>query len=145
MPILKQLTGTQKWVLALSGLTLVLAVGNLGKAIVACQYAVRLPDLRTTAPLTYFAATGGFWGIVFAACAAGLAQLRDWGRRATLVAVTLHQSNVWASHLLFDTSAYARQATPRRLVLTLIVLAVYWVGLNLPTVREALGTGEKQD
>ena len=100
MRILKQLTAAEKWIIVLSGLTLALAVRNLGRAIVAVRYTTTLPDLPMTAPLSYFAAMGGFWSIVFLACTMGLSSFRRWARWATLTGVTIYQSNVWFNHLL---------------------------------------------
>lgn len=131
----RQLTLAQKWVVALTGLTLALGLTNLGRAVIGLHYLARLPDLPTTTPLTYLAATGGFWGIVFVVCAIGLSCFRDWGRWATLAAVTLYQANVWVNHLLFDVSDYARRTTPRNLVLTAILLLVFWGSLSLPPLR----------
>ena len=145
MSILKQLTGAQRWVVILTGVTLVLAVGNLGKAIVAVQYAVDLPDLSTTAPLSYFAATGGFWGAVFLTCALGLSGFRDWGRWLTLTAVSLYQIHVWINHLLFNVSNRAREAAPRNLILTILLLFVFWGSLNLPPVRSVFDESERRE
>jgi hypothetical protein len=143
--ILKQLTAGQKWVVVLTGLTLALAVGNLGRAVVAVRYASTLPDLPLTAPLSYFAAMGGFWGVVFLGCSVGLSGFRRWGRWATLAAVTLYQANVWVNHLLFATSDYARRATLRNLVLTLALLLVFWGSLNLPAVARTFRDSTEQE
>jgi hypothetical protein len=137
MGILEELTVGQKWVVVLTGLTLALAAGNLGRAIVALRYAFILPELSTTAPLGYFAALGGFWGAVFIACSVGLSRFRDWGRWSALAAAALYQANVWVNHILFDASDYARQVVPRNLVLTGILLLIFWGSLNLPAVRRA--------
>ena len=144
MSILKGLTTAQKWVIGLIGITVALAVGNLGRAIVALRYASSLPELSTSVPLAYFAATGGLWGIVFIFCTVGLSRFQDWGRWSTLIAVTLYQAHVWVNRVLFDVSTYARRATPRNLVLTAILLFVFWGLLSLPSVRKVFDGHEEQ-
>jgi len=142
--ILKQLTAGQKWVLVLIGLTLALAVGNIARAVVALQYTSSLPDLSLTAPLSYFAAMGGFWGVVFIGCSVGLSGFRRWARWFTLAAVTLYQANVWINHLLLAASDYARRARPRNLALTMVLLVVFWGSLNLPAVARTFeGSGRQ--
>jgi hypothetical protein len=143
--ILKQFTAAQKWVIVLIGLTLVLALGNLGRALVALQYASSPLDLSTTAPLSYFAAMGIFWGLAFFICTVGLSRFRDWGRWSTLAAITLYQAHIWINHLLFNVSDYARRAAPRNLVLTALSLLAFWGLLSLPMVRGAFDGGEGQD
>jgi hypothetical protein len=140
---LKQLTAAEKWVVVLIGITSALAVGNLGKAAVALQYASNLPDLSMSAPLSYFAATGSCWGVVFILCTAGLSRFRDWGRWSTLAAVTLYQANVWINHLLFSASDYARQTILRNLALTAVLLLVFWISLSLPAVRRVFTDGDE--
>jgi hypothetical protein len=132
---LKQLTWAQKWTVLLSILTSLLGLANLGRAGMALCYSVRLPGLPTTTSLEYLAAMGGFWGIVFIVCTVGLSCFFPWGRWLTLAAVTLYQAHVWANHLLFDASHYARQTYARDLVLTLVLLLLFWESLNLPRIR----------
>ncbi len=141
----KELTAGQKWVVVLTGLTLTLTVGNAGRAIVALQYASSLPDLPLTVSLSYFAAMGGFWAVVFAACSVGLLRFRSWGRWSTLTAVTLYEANVWVNHLLFNASDYARRVVPRNLALTALLLLVFWGSLSLPGVSRTFDNHEKQD
>ncbi len=141
---LKQLTAAQKWVVMVIALTLALAAGNLGRAVVALRYASSLPDLPVNMPLSYPAAMGSFWGVVFVACAVGLSRFRDWGRWSTLAAVTLYQANVWVNHLLFDASDYARRAIPGNLVLTALLLLVFWGSLNFPAVGRAFESDEEE-
>ncbi len=129
------LTRTQKWVIALSLLVLVLGLANLGRAGVALHYATRLPDLPMTVTWLYLAAMGGFWGLAFVACAVGLLRFHPWGRWSTLAAVTLYEAHVWVNHLLFDASDYARQTWPWDLVLTFFLLALIWGLLNWPSIR----------
>lgn len=143
MRILKQLTPAQKWVVALVGVTLALALGNLGRAVVGLRYAARLPDLPMTISLSYLAALGGFWGAVFLICALGLSRFRTWARWATLAAVTLYQGNIWANRLLFSASDYARQTLPRDAVLSTLLLIVFWGLLSLPGVRRAFDGGRQ--
>ena len=145
MSILRALTTAQKWVLAIAALTLALAAGNLGRAVVAFHYAINLPELSTTVSLGYFAAVGGFWSAVFIACALGLSRFRAWGRWSTLVAVTLYQANVWVNRLLFNASDYARHATSRNLILTTILLLIFWAPLNLPAVTRAFDGSEERE
>ncbi len=140
--IRRKLTFAQKWVVGLGLLALMLGLGNLGQAVMALRYAARLPDLPLTAPLSYLAAMGGFWCVVFVGCAVGLVCFCAWGRRSALAAVTLYQAHVWVNHLLFDASDYARQTRPRDLVLTLLLLALFWGSLSLRDVRKVI---EKSD
>ena len=79
---------------------------------------------------------GGFWGVVFVVCAAGLLRARLWSRWLALVAVTLYEVNVWINHLSFDANDYARQTWPRDLVFTLLLLAFVWGVLNWPSIRK---------
>jgi len=133
--IRRKLTLAQKWVIALGLLTLMLGLGNLGGALMALRYAASLPDLPLTASLNYLAAMGGFWFVVFVVCAIGLVCFRVWGRRSALAAVTLYQTHVWINHFLFDASDYARQTRPRDLLLTLLLLALFWGSLSLRGIR----------
>ena len=144
MGILKGLTAGQKWVVVSIGLTLALAMGNLGRAIVALRYASSVGSISMTAPLGYFAAMGAFWGVVFTVCSVGLSGFRVWSRWCTLGAATLYQVNVWVNRLLFDASDYARRGSPRDLVLTAVILLIFWGSLNLPVVKRALGRPEEQ-
>jgi hypothetical protein len=116
-------------------LTLALGAANLGRGVMALRYFVLLPDLPVAAPLSYLAAMGGFWGIVFLVCTAGLSCFRQWARRSTLAAVTLYHANLWSNRLLLDASEYARRIYPLELVVSLILLLVFWGSLNIPTVR----------
>lgn len=133
--IRRKLTFAQKWVIGLGLLTLVLGLGNLGRAMMALRYAARLPDLPLTIPLSYLTAMGGFWFVVFVICTVGLVCFRTWGRQSTLAAVTLYQAHVWINHLLFDASDYARQTRPRDLALTLLLLALFWGSLSMRGIQ----------
>ena len=121
--------------LFLSLLLLALGLGNLVRLGGALYFAVRLPDLPMSVSWVYLAAMGGFWGVVFTACAVGLARFRPWGRLGTLAGVTLYQAHVWLNHLLFDANDYALLIRPRDLALTALLLATVWGVLNLPHVR----------
>ena len=145
MSIWKKLTAGQRWVVVLTGLTLALSAANVGRALVALQYASSLPDLSLTVPLGYFAAMGGFWALAFAACSLGLLRFRNWGRWSTLAAVTMYQANAWINHLLFDASDYARRVVPRNLALTALLLLAFWGSLNLPAVRRVFENTREQD
>lgn len=133
---LKQLTSAQKWTVLLSILTFLLGLANLGRAAMALVYSARLPGLPTTASLNYLAAVGGFWGVIFILCTVSLSCFLPWGRWLTLAAVTLYQAHIWANHLRFDASHYARQTYARDAVLTLILLLLFWGSLNLPRIRK---------
>jgi hypothetical protein len=139
---LKQLTSAQKWTVLLSILTSLLGLANLGQAGMALVYSARLPGLPTTASLNYLAAVGGFWGVIFIVCTVSLSCFLPWGRWLTLAAVTLYQGHVWANHLLFDASDYARQTYARDAVLTLVLLLLFWGSLNLPRIR-TIFSGDK--
>ncbi len=145
MRVLKNLTLSQAAVILLSLLTLALGLANLGRAMLAVRYLIRLPALPTTVSLYYLAASGGVWAVMLIACTAGLSLFREWGRRGALAAVTLYQMNVWVDRLLFSLSDYARQTLPRDLVLTLLLLLIFWIPLNLPHVKRAFRTGQKQE
>ncbi|MEA3338634.1 MAG: hypothetical protein U9R15_01580, partial [Chloroflexota bacterium] len=75
--------------IALSLLMLGLGLANLGRAGMALHYDALLPGLPLTAPLPYLAAMGGFWGIVFVACAVGLIRFRRCGRWGSLATVSV--------------------------------------------------------
>jgi hypothetical protein len=132
----KRLTRPQKWVSALALLVLALGLGNLVLAGMMLRYDALLPDLPMTVSLTYLAAMGGFWGLVFIVCTVGLMRFRPWGRWSTLAAVTLYEIHIWVNHLLFDANDYARQTRPRDLVLTLFLLALVWGLLHWPSIRK---------
>jgi len=123
-------------VAALSLLLLALGLGSLVRAGMALRYAALLLDLPMTVSWTCLAAMGGFWGLVFVACAVGLMRFRRWGRWGTLAAVTLYEIHVWVNHLMFDANDYAHQTRPRDLVLTLLLLALVWGLLHWPSIRK---------
>lgn len=125
-------------VIALGLLSLTLGLGNVGRAGMALRYAARLPDLRITVSWWYLVAMGAFWGMAFIMCAAGLIFFRPWSRWLALVAVTLYEVHVWINHLVFDASDYAHQTRPRDAMLTVLLLGVFWGGLNLGEVRACL-------
>jgi hypothetical protein len=133
----------EKGVILLSALTLILGAANVGRAVMALRYSIRLPDLPTTVPLHYFVAMGGFWGITFIVCAVGLSVFREWGRRSTLAGVTLYQVNVWVNQLLFSASDYADQTIPRDVALTVTLLLLFWIPLNLRQVKQTFKGGEE--
>jgi hypothetical protein len=134
--VLKQLTLSQKGVILLSALMLMLGAANVGRAVLAVRYSVRLPGLPTTISLNYLAAMGGFWGVMFIVCTVGLSLFREWARLSTLAAVTLYELNVWANRLLFSVSDYADQTVPRDIALALTLLLLFWIPLNLPRIRQ---------
>ncbi len=143
MRLLEAFPLSQKVVILLSILTVMLSLGNLGQAVLAVQYSIDLPGLPTTVSLRYLAAMGGVWALAFIACAVGLSLFREWGRRCTLAAVSLYQLNVWVNRLLFSASDYARQTIPRDLALTVIVLLVFWIPLSLPRIRQTFKRGDE--
>lgn len=114
---------------------LLVGLANVGRAMVALQYAIRLPDLPLTVPWSYLVLAGSLWGAVFLACTVGLMRLYPWGRWGTLVAASLYQAHVWIDRLLFDASDYARQTRPRDLLLSVLFLGLVWGVLNLRIVR----------
>lgn len=124
--------------IALGLLALALGLGNVGRAVMALRYAARLPDLRITVSWGYLAAMGAFWGLAFIVCATALIFFRPWSRWLALVAVTLYEAHVWINHLVFDASDYAHQTRPRDAMLTVLLLGVFWGGLNLDEVRACL-------
>lgn len=134
---------SQKAVILLSILTLMLSLGSLGQAVLAVQYSIDLPDLPTTVSLQYLAAMGGFWAVIFIVCTVGLSLFREWGRRFTLAAVSLYQLNVWVNRLMFSASDYARQTIPRDVALTVVLLLVFWIPLSLPRVRQTFRRGDE--
>jgi hypothetical protein len=130
-----KLARSQKCTIALGFLILVLGLGNLVRAAMAVRYSAVLPNLPIGVSWTYLAAMGGFWGMLFVACAVGLVRFHPRGRRGTLVAVTLYEAHVWGNHLLFDANDYAHQIWPRDLALTLLLLILVWGLLNWPDIR----------
>ena len=135
MKALQRLSAAEKWVLVMTALTLVLALANLGRAVVAMRYAAQIPELQLPLGPAYTAGSGVFWGAALLICAGGLLTARPWGRLSTLIAVTLYQTHVWFNRLRFDASDYARQTRPRDLVLTGSLLLLYWGTLSLRPVR----------
>ncbi len=123
-------------VILLGLLTLALGLANLARVGTALWYDTRLPDLATTAPLPYLAAMGIGWGALWVGASVGLMRRRPWGRRATLVLVTLYETHVWINHSLFDANEYAWQTQPRDMALSLLLLTIVWGTLSLPRVRE---------
>ncbi|MBN1955986.1 MAG: hypothetical protein JW900_13180 [Anaerolineae bacterium] len=132
----KRLTRPQKLVIGVGALILALGLANLVKMTIALDYAIRLPDLPMTVSWEYLAASGGAWAVLLFAAVVGLARFRPWGRWATLTASTLYAVFIWADHLLFDASEYARQTWPRDLLLTVLFLVIVWCALNWPPVRK---------
>lgn len=120
----------RQWVwAAVEVLLLLLALGNLGRGVMALRLHTPFPDLPLTAPLEYLAAMGFLWAAVFAVCAVGMWRPSPWGRRVTPIAVALYQAHVWFNHLRFDASDYARQTRPFDLLMTLLCLALVWGGV----------------
>lgn len=119
----------QRWTRAVALVLVALGLGNLGKAWMAARYAGLLPDLPMTVSWGYLMATGAFWGVALLACGAALCRRWPWGRWAALAVATLYQAHVWANHLLFDASDYARQTRPRDLALTALFLTFVWIAL----------------
>jgi hypothetical protein len=136
MRALKGLSGGEKWVLLMTALTLALALANVGRAVVALRYAAQIPGLETRMPLPYAAGTGLFWGLSLSICAGGLFAAREWGRVSTMLAITLYQAHIWLNRFWFDASDYALQTRPRDLILTGVLLALYWGTLSLRPVRQ---------
>ncbi len=136
----RQLIRSQRWVSVLALVILAMGLANLVRLGGAVYFARHLPDLPMRVSWMYLAAMGGFWGMAFIACAVGLARFRVWGRRGTLVAVTLYEAHVWLNHLLFDANDYARMLWPRDLVLTLLLLAGVWGVLSIPRIRRVFDT-----
>lgn len=137
MDSISKLSPAEKWVILLGGFTLALGLGNFGRALVAIHYAVQLPDVSTTPSLGYLAGMGILWGLLFIVCSIGLSRFREWGRRLTLTSVTLHQGNAWAIRLLFAASDYALRTRLRDLLVSAILLSVFWGSLALPPVKGA--------
>ena len=105
---------------------------NLARAVLAWLRADSLTDLPTTMPMTLLAGTSLVWAVVFIACSLGLWRLRPWGRRGTLVAITLFHGHIWVNHFIFDRSPYAREVWPFALLHTLVTLSVVWGFLYWP-------------
>ena len=147
MKALERLSAAEKWVLVMTALTLVLALANLGRAALAMRYAAQIPGLETRMPLNYAAATGLFWGISLIVSAGGLFDTREWGRVSTLITVTLYQAHVWLNRLGFDASDHARETRSRDMVLTAVLLLLYWGTLSLRPVQRVFardaGKGER--
>lgn len=132
----RRLTGAQKLVVWFSILPLALAAGNLIRAVMALRYAGRLSHVTMTVSWTYLAAMGSFWAAVFGGCVVGVVGFRRWGRWLTLASATLYEVHVWANHLLFDVSDYARLVWMRDLALSVLLLAFVWGFLNWPGIRK---------
>ncbi len=108
---------------------------NLLRSVWAWGQADALTALHTSLPMPLLAGASLVWSVVFAACAMGLWRLRPWGRRGTLIAVTLYHGTIWLNHIVFDRADYARQVWPFAIVHTLLTLLVVWGFLNLPALR----------
>jgi hypothetical protein len=119
-------------------LVLLLGSGlNAARAVWALQQADALDNvpLSTSLPMPWLSATSLLWAGVFAVCTIGLWRLRAWGRKGTLIAVTLFHVQIWLHHILFDRSDYAKRVWPFALLHTLVVLIIVWGFLNLPSIR----------
>lgn len=143
MDSISKLAPAEKWVILLGGFTLALGIANLGRALVAIHYAVQLPDVSTTPSLGYLAGIGTVWGLLFIVCSVGLSRFREWGRRLTLMSVTLHQGSAWAIRLLFAASDYALRTRWRDLLVSVILLSVFWGSLALPPVKRSFTRRER--
>jgi len=142
---LARLSAAEKWVLVIAALTLVLALANLGRAVVAIRYAAQMPELQLRLGLAYAAGTGVFWGTALVICAGGLLTARLWGRLSTLIAVTIYQVHVWVNRICFDASDYARQTRPRDAFFTGGLLLLYWGTLTLRPVRRVFAENAREE
>jgi hypothetical protein len=115
---------------------------NLLRAAWAWRQANALTDLpaSTAMPMTALTGTSLVWGVLFGVCSLGLWRLRSWGRRGTLIAITLFHVHIWINHVLFDRSDYARQAWPFAIIHTLGTLCVVWGFLYWPSIRRLYRT-----
>ena len=86
-------------------------------------------------PLTYLAAGGLAWGVVFVAAATGVWRLWPWARKLVLAAIVVYQLHIWANHLIFDTSDYSRQVWPFHIGISVAWVVVVWGYMFLPGIR----------
>ncbi len=119
---------------------LYLGVVNLIRAWLALGGQPFIETLPLKIPLAYVGACGIAWGIVFAVTAWGLWRLWRWARVVMLGAIVVYQLHIWVNHMLFDTSAYARQVWPFYAGLSIASVLVVWGFLFLPSIRRVYST-----
>jgi hypothetical protein len=90
----------------------VIAIFNLGSAAGGLDRRQMLSEVQLSMPLWLLIAQGGIWGIVWLALTGGLWMLREWARRATLVAFPLYELAVLSQRVLFARGDYERGRLP---------------------------------
>jgi uncharacterized membrane protein (DUF2068 family) len=139
-------TNRRRWPVTLFSFLVLLFGGgfNLARGLWAWDQARVLVDLSwsTSLPMNWLAATSLFWALVFAVCSVGLWRVRSWGRRATLIGVTLYHGHIWVNHWLFARSDYTSQVRPFSILNTALVLVLVWGFLNWPSVRAVFDGGD---
>ena len=121
-------------------LVLSIAAFNLLAVIGRVQVYTVLAALPLDVPPWALIAGSAVWGLVFAALALGLWQLRQWARLGTLAAVPLYLAQIWAVRLLFARSDYARVSAPFFAVAHLLLLALVWGLLWRRKVRQSFSS-----
>jgi hypothetical protein len=114
---------------------LYLGVVNLARVRLALDGPSFTRTLPLTMPLPYLAAGALVWGLVFVTAAFGVWRLWAWARALLLGAIILYQFHVWANHLIFDTSLYARQVWPFEAGISAAWVAIVWGFMFLPGIR----------
>jgi len=92
-------------------------------------------------PLSYLAACGLVWGLVFTVAAFGIWRLWSWARRLVLGAVIVYQLHIWLNHFVFDISDYARQVWPFQAGVSVMWVILTWGFMFWPGVRQLYSSG----
>jgi hypothetical protein len=80
---------------------------------------------------------GAVWTIGFALASIGLWQLREWGRRWTMIAVPAYQLHIWIEQLTLERATNAQVPRPADAVFSIVLVLSIWAFLSLPKVRLA--------
>lgn len=106
-------------------------------AVSGIQRYTYLSGARLSLPPIYLIASSLIWSLVFLALAAGLWQLKSWGRVGTLAAFPLYVAQGWLDRLAFSRSDYAQVTIPWAVLWSLVSLALVWGILLRGKVRQS--------
>jgi hypothetical protein len=108
---------------------------DLARTIQALMQMGFLAELDLSISPSLVVLVNGAWALALLACAVGLWRLRPWARRATGVAVPLHELTFLALQAAFAQQSVA--SAPITLVWSGVTILVVWVLLSLPGTKRA--------